>query len=119
MLPFPLCFPSLPRSYSSITGRVRKSTYPVVRKLSGRLEVGFDDPSLTGNMMAVYAAVYPLYLNDFELTPYFNETRFEGKADIRGRIYLFYLAYLAVTTILNKNIRYVISYLKHMKEEDS
>lgn len=89
------------------------------KKLSGHLELGFDDPSLTGNVMAVYAAVYPLYLNDFQLTPYFNETRFEGKADIRGRIYLFYLAYLAITTILNKNIRYVISYLKHMKEEDS
>lgn len=103
-----------------LTDRVKKILGHVLpRKLSGRLEVGFDDPSLTGNMMAVYAAVYPLYLNDFELTPYFNETRFEGKADIRGRIYLFYLAYLAVTTILNKNIRYVISYLKYMKEEDS
>ena len=89
------------------------------KKMSGSLELGFSDPALTGNVMAVYSAVHPLYMNDFQLTPYFNEPRFEGKADIRGRIYLFYLAYLAVTTILNKNIRYVISYLKYMKEEDS
>ncbi len=100
--------------------RVRKLLGHVMpKKLRGHIELGFEDPSVTGNVMAAYAAVYPLYLNDFELTPYFNETRFEGKADIQGRIYLFYVAYIAVTTILNKNIKYVISYLKHMKEEDS
>ncbi|MCR5295190.1 MAG: DUF2953 domain-containing protein [Lachnospiraceae bacterium] len=98
-------------------GKLLRHVLP--RKLKGDLTLGFEDPSLTGNVMAVKSAIYPLIKPaDFTIRPYFNGARFEGEIDAGGRVYLFYLAYLTITTILNKNIRYVISNLKHMKEED-
>ena len=88
------------------------------RKLSGYLEFGLDDPYLTGRVLATACVFYPLYGKTFRLEPDFEQLIFNCKADIEGRVYLFYLTFIALTTYFNKNTKYVINYVKSFKNKE-
>ena len=83
------------------------------RKLTGYLHFGFSDPSLTGRVLAGLAMLYPFTKGDLHVEPEFSCQILEGRIAFRGRIHLGYLAYLALSIVLDHNIR---RQLKRLKE---
>ena len=102
---------------SGIMGLIRKLIGHVLpRKLIGYVRFGLDDPGYTGRVLAAVAPFYPKYGKSFSVQPDFEDLVLEGKAELKGRVYLFYVAYIGLRAILNKNTKYVIRELKKLKE---
>ena len=87
------------------------------RKLSGYLDFGFDDPSITGRVLGVLSVFLPQVGKTFDINPDFEKSHLECNITSSGRIYLFYLIYIAASTYFNKNIKYVIRYVRHLRKE--
>ena len=84
------------------------------KRIRGRLRFGFEDPSITGKILAFMGATYPRHRNSVALTPVFeNRTVIDGKTEISGRIYLVVFAAAAVKIILSRNVRFVIRTFKN------
>ena len=87
------------------------------RKLSGYLDFGFDDPSITGRVLGVLSVFLPQVGKTFDINPDFEKSHLECDITSSGRIYLFYLIYIAASTYFNKNIKYVLKYVRHLRKE--
>ena len=102
---------------SQIMGLIRKLIGHVLpKKLIGYVRFGLDDPGYTGRVLAAVAPFYPKYGKSFSVQPDFEDLVLEGKAELKGTVYLFYDAYIGLRAILNKNTKYVIRELKKLKE---
>ena len=77
------------------------------RKLEGHLRYGFDDPSYTGKVLALLAAVYPLTQGKFQVTPEWNMSIIDTEAVLSGRIHLSYVLIQAVRVWFNKDFQSV------------
>ena len=77
------------------------------RKITGRIHFGFEDPSKTGKTLAYFSMLYPFTKENLVIEPEFEteELILEGDIAFRGRIRLGYLVYVALSVVLNKNIR--------------
>ena len=87
------------------------------RTLSGHLDFGFDDPSITGRVLGILSVFLPQVGKTFDINPDFENSHLECDITSSGRIYLFYLIYIAASTYFNKNIKYVFRYVKHLRKE--
>ena len=102
---------------SEIIGLVKKLIGHVLpKKLKGYVRFGLDDPGRTGRVLAAVAPFYPKYGKTFSVQPDFEDLVFEGNAELKGRVYLFYVAYIGLRAILNRNLKYVIRQFKKLKE---
>ncbi len=82
--------------------------------ISGQMEFGLDDPSLTGRILAFLGATVPFHKNRVEIIPHFEcENVIGGHVDLRGRIYGIVAAAAAVRILLDKNVHFVIRSRKH------
>ncbi len=90
------------------------------RKLTGRVHFGFDDPSMTGKVLAYLSMLYPFTKDNLVIEPEFEteELILEGNLAFRGRIRLGYLVYVALSVVLNKNIRRQYKRLRQGGKED-
>lgn len=77
------------------------------QKLTGCIRFGFDDPSMTGKVLAYLSMLYPCTKDNLSVEPEFEteELILEGNLAFRGRIRLGYLVYVVLRVILDKNIR--------------
>ena len=77
------------------------------RRMTGRIHFGFEDPSKTGKTLAYFSMLYPFTKENLVIEPEFEteELILEGDIAFRGRIRLGYLVYVALSGVLNKNIR--------------
>lgn len=77
------------------------------RRMTGRIHFGFEDPSKTGKTLAYFSMLYPFTKENLVIEPEFEteELILEGDIAFRGRIRLGYLVYVALSVVLNKNIR--------------
>lgn len=89
-----------------MVGKILKSILP--RKIEGRLNFGTDDPATTGFVLAVVSSMYPIYQENFVITPDFEEPRIEGNVKGRGRIIIGVIVFYAVRIILDKRVRRLI-----------
>lgn len=64
---------------------------------------GFEDPSLTGQMMAAVGITYPLHRGNLQIAPDFETGRMEFNGYARGRIFLGVLLYHMLILICNKD----------------
>ena len=77
------------------------------RRMTGRIHFGFEDPSKTGKTLAYFSMLYPFTKENLVIEPEFETEKLilEGDIAFRGRIRLGYLVYVALSVVLNKNIR--------------
>lgn len=75
------------------------------RKFEGRLKFGFDDPAMMGRILGVLSLFYPLYGENFTLTPVFDHTVFEGEIALKGHVRLIHILIAAIQLMMNKKIR--------------
>ncbi|MDO4324459.1 MAG: DUF2953 domain-containing protein [bacterium] len=86
--------------------RILKHCLP--RKINGAVTMGFEDPALTGNVLAVVAVLYPVYKNQLQVTPVFGENVLEGEFSCRGHIRFGTLLVLALRLLFDRNLRNLI-----------
>lgn len=80
------------------------------RKMKGEVVFGFDDPYITGQILTVAGALYPLYGKSLRVCPLFDCTELvlEAELDLKGRIRLGTVLYHLIRVYCNKNFRVLL-----------
>ena len=81
-------------------------------KLKGQLTYGTGDPASTGQHLGIMSAFFPLYYDNIDITPDFENKILEGDIMIKGRIRLWSVGWCALKVIWNKNVKITISRFK-------
>lgn len=85
------------------------------KKLKAEMQIGFEDPAVTGQLLAYAGMLYPILGKDIKIRPDFEKTIMEGTLYIKGRITLFVLLKAFLILYFDKNIRRLVRIWK--KEE--
>lgn len=72
------------------------------KKIEGYFKFGFDDPSVTGQVLEIFAIFYPLYKDNFKIIPMFYDEIIEADISFKGRLRLIYAAYIGLILWLSK-----------------
>lgn len=80
-----------------------------IRPRSGRayFRIGFDDPSQTGNLVAVYSILYPYIGKNVHLNAEYEQDVLEGDFYFKGRITIFVLLLIAIRLFINEKVKYL------------
>lgn len=81
-------------------------------KLKGQLTYGTGDPSSTGQHLGIMSAFFPLYYDNIDITPDFENKILEGDIMIKGSIRLWSVGWCALKVIWNKNVKITVSRFK-------
>ena len=73
------------------------------RKAKGQLTLGFEDPAVTGQALAICGVFYGLYGGDVSITPDFEHPVIDGDLEIKGRVYAGAAAVLAARVLIDRN----------------
>lgn len=85
------------------------------KKLNGTIEFGFEDPSLTGKVLAGASVLYPYFADYIQVTPNFEEKILKGDCYIKGNVAARCFVSLGLRLLLDKNIRITIRHAKKFK----
>ena len=81
--------------------------------IQGNLHFGFENPSITGQVLAVAGMVYPLYGKTFRIIPDFEQQVLEGEVNLKGRVFGGYLLLQAWQIYRCKEIRRTYQRFQH------
>lgn len=81
-------------------------------KFMGNLLIGTGDPASTGQVLAIYGMLYPLFGNHIIITPDFEHQIVEGDLFIKGKITVFKVIKTAWIVYFNKDLRRLIKLFK-------
>jgi len=97
-----------------VLGEIKKIFIHILpKKVSGRLMFGFEDPSITGRVLAVAGMTLPYHRNRVEIEPRFEEKdQLEADVAMQGRLYGIRLLVSGVRVLLNRDVWFVIKTLK-------
>lgn len=87
--------------------RMLKHVFPT--KTQGWILFGFEDPSITGQILAAAGMTCPIHQNRIELRPNFEEKVFEADIKIRGRVRLFVVLKEGLELYFDKNVKYMMN----------
>lgn len=79
----------------------------------GKVCYGFDDPYMTGKVLAGISMLYPFYGERLVVEPDFEKAVLEGELHIKGYIRGIYAAIIAFHLIRDKNMR---TTYRHIRE---
>ena len=85
------------------------------KKLFLNLHFGFEDPSVTGKVLAALSMLYPFYLDHINLEPEFDEKILEGDAYIKGTVRGLHLLVVIWNLFFDKNIKTTYKAIKNWK----
>lgn len=85
------------------------------KRLEGRVHYGFEDPSLTGYVLAAASMVYPLFGEQAEIHPDFENKVLEGEVNVTGKIRTIYAVMMGWNLIWNKNVRTTFKHIRKIK----
>lgn len=86
--------------------RLLRHIFPT--KTEGWVLFGFEDPSITGQILAAAGMTCPIHKNTIELRPVFDEKIFEADVKLRGRIRLFVILKEGLELYFDKNVKYMM-----------
>ena len=81
-----------------VTFRLIRKILP--RKIAADLTFGFEDPSITGRILAAIACFYPFAGKNFYVTPDFTKSVFKGDFQIKGHIRVIHFVTAALRLLL-------------------
>ena len=85
------------------------------KKIQGEITFGFEDPSLTGRLLAWISMIYPWIGEHTDITPDFEHRTLSGDLSIRGRLYVITPAVTAIRLILSKAVRRSFKDIRNFK----
>lgn len=83
--------------------KIWKNSSP--RKYEAKLHLGFDDPSVMGNVLALWGMLYPFHLGRIDIIPEFDRRIIEGSFKLAGRISVYVFLRAAWIFMADKNIK--------------
>lgn len=86
------------------------------RKLTGSVEFGFEDPSVTGQVTALCSFAYARYGDALQITPVFDEQVLEVFVKGKGRMFLGVVLFWCLRILMNKNIRRLV-FKRHRRKD--
>ena len=90
--------------------RLLKSILP--RKGDIRLEMGFDDPYTTGEVLAIAGILYPVIGEYVHIYGNFDESVIRGGGYVKGRIYLVMVVMLGLYYLTDRDLKKTIRLFK-------
>ena len=78
------------------------------RKISGQLLIGFEDPSVTGQVLGILCVLAVFGGNHLKVDGDFQQSVLKGNLEMRGHIRLCHIAKSAVIMLTDKNVRRTI-----------
>lgn len=95
-------------------GKLLKSLRP--KKLELNAHFGFEDPSLTGKILAALSMLYPFYGDNIRINPDFEDVIMEGDLYLKGRIRVIHAIKMVWNLVWDKSVRMTFKdILKWMK----
>ena len=85
------------------------------KKIQGEITFGFEDPSLTGRLLAWISMIYPWIGEHTDITPDFEHRTLSGDLSIRGRLYVIMPVVTAIRLILSKAVRRSFKDIRNFK----
>lgn len=85
------------------------------KKIQGEITFGFEDPSLTGRLLAWISMIYPWIGEHTDITPDFEHRTLSGELSIRGRLYVITPVVTAIRLILSKAVRRSFKDIRNFK----
>ncbi|MDE7417938.1 MAG: hypothetical protein K2N44_16815 [Lachnospiraceae bacterium] len=82
------------------------------RKYRINLHLGFDDPAVMGEVLAVWGMFYPLHLGNIDIQPEFDHSVIEGDFSFQGHVSAVVFARAACILFFDKDIKRLIKHLK-------
>lgn len=83
--------------------RILKNLCP--QKYSVKLHLGFEDPAVLGNVLAVCGMLYPWHMGRIDICPEFEQQIVEGSFSFKGRVSIYILLWTAWLFLTDKNIK--------------
>lgn len=87
------------------------------RRFRMELEIGSEDPSVTGAILAVLGIIYPIFEGGLHVNPHFDEAVFETDIDFRGHMTAFVFLKTAWKVYFDKDVKRLLKTLKNMEEQ--
>lgn len=81
----------------------------------GKIEFGFEDPALTGYVLAGISMIYPLIGEHTDIQPDFERKVLKGKLRIEGKVRLAYALVFAWNMFWDKNVRTTYRHIRKFK----
>ncbi len=78
------------------------------------IKLGFDDPALLGELLGAAAVIRAMTGLVINITPVWDDTVFEAEADLKGRIILGRVLYIAAVVYFNKEVKKFIKAIKNI-----
>lgn len=85
------------------------------KKIQGEITFGFEDPSLTGRLLAWISMIYPWIGEHTDITPDFEHRTLSGDLSIRGRLYVITPVVTGIRLILSKAVRRSFKDIRNFK----
>ena len=82
------------------------------RKYRVNLHLGFDDPAVMGEVLAVWGMLYSLHLGNIDIQPEFDHSVIEGDFSFQGHVNAVVFARAACILFFDKDIKRLIKHLK-------
>ena len=100
--------------------KLKKEAFKLLKRLRPKEfvlkgEFGFEDPSLTGRILALLSIIYPLAEDHMEVVPVFDQKVLKGQMMIKGRIYIISFVCTAWNLVWNKHIRMLYKDIRNFK----
>lgn len=85
------------------------------KTLSGNVQFGFDDPSVTGKLLALISVISPIFEGNLDIDPRFDEKILLGEILIVGKITAWKFMAFVLELLMDRNIRKTILHIKNFK----
>lgn len=85
------------------------------RKLNADIHFGFEDPSITGYILAFISMIHPYIGEHTDIHPDFEQQVLEGDLKISGKIKVMYPFIAAWNLFWNKNVRITYKHIRQFK----
>ena len=82
------------------------------KKFQVKLHLGFEDPSVLGDVLAVWGIFYPWHQGRIDIQPDFENPVMEGDFLVKGRISVYVLVWTALILLCDRNIKLLLKHLK-------
>lgn len=101
----------------NLIGQVVREVFGIIKyiaptKLKANLHIGMENPYQTGQICMAAAVLYPVYRDNIQLEPDFEQKVLEGDFFLKGRIRLGHFVAVAVKLLVNRDFWFVIRHIK-------
>lgn len=82
------------------------------KKLQADIHFGFENPAITGNVLALISMVYPFIESHADIRPDFEQKILEGNLLIAGKVRTHYAAVILWNLVWNKDVRTTFRHIR-------